>query len=69
MLQGLTGLRFPQSIWVAVDRRMMRTKEDDWRIYQVGSKFRSSQTRLATYRAASPTVQEEEPERLRANGL
>jgi len=44
-------------------------KENDRRIYPVRSKFRSSQTRLATYRTASKTLQEEEPERLRAKRL
>ncbi len=42
---------------------------DDWRIYPVGLQFRSSEIGLATYRTASETFSEEEPERLRAKRL
>ena len=43
--------------------------EYDWRIDPVGLQFRCSETGLATYRAASQTLQEKEPERLRAEHL
>ena len=44
-------------------------EEDDWRIYPVGLQLRSSEIGLATYRTASETFSEEEPERLRAKRL